>query len=162
MLATRSAVRRRCTKRQGMAALELVGVLPFLTALILGAWELGRLIEVHQLVANAATEGGRQASMGVYSNAQVRQVVLNALQLSGLNAQNATVTVTNVTNPGTDVSVATRLDAIRVSVSLPYRDVSWITAGLYTNSSTHVDRDSVWYSARNASYPTSITVPSGY
>ena len=51
-------------KRTGTAAVELAVCLPFLLVLILGIWEVGRMVMVQQLIANAAREGGRQAAAG--------------------------------------------------------------------------------------------------
>src|SRR5689334_20071830 len=86
--------------RQGVAAVEFAVVLPFLLLLLAGIWEVGAMVEVQQILSNAAHVGGRQASTGLNTNAQVQQAVLQYLQNAGLPTQNVTVTVTDVTSGG--------------------------------------------------------------
>ena len=40
--------------------------------LMLGTWEVGRMVEVSQILNNAVREGGRSASTGQYTNSQVQ------------------------------------------------------------------------------------------
>jgi hypothetical protein len=56
-----SAVPRR---RKGAAAVEFAVVSPLLFLLLLGLWEVGRIVEVQQVAWNSAREGARDASMG--------------------------------------------------------------------------------------------------
>jgi Flp pilus assembly protein TadG len=51
-------------RRSGSAAVEFAVCLPLLCTLTLGLWEVGRLVEVQQVVFNATREGARDASMG--------------------------------------------------------------------------------------------------
>jgi Flp pilus assembly protein TadG len=60
--------------RRGIAAVELALLLPFLLMLLLGTWEVGRMLQIQQSLTNAAREGGRQASTGLLTNSQVEQV----------------------------------------------------------------------------------------
>jgi Flp pilus assembly protein TadG len=47
-------------RRRGVASIELAAVSLFLLVpLIIGVWELGRLVQVQQIVSNAAREGAR-------------------------------------------------------------------------------------------------------
>ena len=50
--------------RTGSAAVEFCVCLPFITTLLLGLWEMGRMVEVQQVVYNSAREAARDASMG--------------------------------------------------------------------------------------------------
>ncbi len=52
-------------QRRGVAAVELALLLPLILLLLMGLWEIGRAIDVQQLMSNAAREGGRQASTGM-------------------------------------------------------------------------------------------------
>ncbi|HEV3262421.1 MAG TPA: TadE/TadG family type IV pilus assembly protein, partial [Gemmataceae bacterium] len=70
--------------RRGIAAIEFVIVLPLITILLLGLWEGGRLIEIKQIMSNAAREGARQAASGQANTAQVQATVTNYLQAAGL------------------------------------------------------------------------------
>ena len=47
-----------------MAAVEFAMILPVILTLLLGIWEVGRMIEIQQILYNAAREGGRQAAYG--------------------------------------------------------------------------------------------------
>jgi hypothetical protein len=73
----------------------------------------------------------------------------------------AVVTVTDVTQPSTDVSQATELDQLRVSVSIPFSDVRWIALSLITNAGSTLNAEADWYSAKDKTYPTNITPPVG-
>ena len=146
-------------RRHGAAAVELALLIPLILALLLGTWEAGRLIEVNQILDNAAREGGRRASTGALTNAQVRQEVLDYLQNAGLPVANAVVTVQNLTSPSTDVRDATQMDQIRVAITLPFNDVRWIALYLVTDSTTNITADSVWYSVKDKDYPSLADPP---
>src|SRR5262249_21022107 len=92
--------------RRATAAVELALTLPLILWLLIGLWEVGRIVEVQQFLFNAAREGARQAATGQYTNAQVQQIALNYLKIglndsSGSMTQNATATVVNLSAPGT-------------------------------------------------------------
>lgn len=137
-------------------------ILPVIMTLLLGTWEVGRMVEVQQILNNAVREGGRHASTGQYTNVQVQQVVLNYLSMAGLTTTNAAVTVSDLTNPGIDATAATELDELQITATLPFINVRWASATLVTNSSTTLSATSVWFSNNGQSYPSSITVPAGY
>jgi Flp pilus assembly protein TadG len=145
----RHAPDRPC--RTGVAAVELAFILTFIFVPVLfGVWEVGRLIQIQQVVDNSVREGARAASTGEYSNAQVQQVVLNYLTNSGVSTTNVAVTVADLTHPG-DVSsptvnsfgTAQQLDSLQVTVSVPFSNVYWIAlnyfvaAGSTMNSSAN-------------------------
>ena len=70
--------------RRAVAAVEFAMILPVILTLLLGIWEVGRMIEIQQILYNAAREGGRQASTGQLTDAQVQTVVIQYLQTAGL------------------------------------------------------------------------------
>jgi Flp pilus assembly protein TadG len=145
--------------RRASAAVELAILLPVvLMPILLGIWELGRIVEVQQILDNAAREGARQASTGQKTNAQVSQIVLQYLTDAGLNNAGSNVVVTDVTSP-VDVSAATRLDHITVTVSLPYTNIRWTTLSLFANSSTNLNASADWYSMRDIPLSISSTIP---
>jgi Flp pilus assembly protein TadG len=154
--------RRRSRARRGIAAVEAALVFPLMVTLLLGTWEVSRLVEVYQIVNNAVREGGRQAAAGQVSNSAVQQVVLNYMKNAGLPTTHATVTVSDLTTPGTDATNAAELDMIQITASIPFSDVRWLAAMLVTNSSTSVSVTSVWWSNNNQNYPTNISVPQAY
>lgn len=94
--------------RRGVAAVEFAFVtMLFVVPLIIGVWEVGRLIQVQQIVSNAAREGARLASQAVTlqngvptqikttaSTPSVKSVVYQHLYAAGLtNLVMADVTV---------------------------------------------------------------------
>ncbi len=137
-------------------------MLPVLVTLILGTWEVSRIVEVYQIMNNAVREGGRQAAGGQLSNTAVQQVVLNYLKNAGLPTTNATCTISDLTTPGTDATNAAELDMLQITATIPFSDVRWTTATLVTNNSTVLSVTSLWWSNNNQTYPTNITVPQGY
>src|SRR5947209_9433377 len=55
-------------RRRGVAAVEMAVVLPILLSLIIGVWELGRIIQVTNLMVTAARDGARLAAQGTIIN----------------------------------------------------------------------------------------------
>src|SRR5262249_26909902 len=53
----------------GTAAVEFAAVAPLLLLLLLGLWEVGRAIQVQQILSNAAREGARAAAQAQIVNA---------------------------------------------------------------------------------------------
>jgi Flp pilus assembly protein TadG len=152
----------RSSSRRGVAAVELALLLPFITIMLLGVWEVGRLLEVNQILSNATREGARQASTGLLNNSQIQQVVKTYVQNAGLPTQNVTITVADLTNPGSDATSAAQLDQMRVSLTMPCSDVLYAPLYLVTNPSTQFNVQSVWYSVKDQTYPNSVSVPPGY
>jgi Flp pilus assembly protein TadG len=152
-------------RRRGAAVLELALVLPFLLMLLLGFLEVGRKVYVQMIIENAVGVGGRQASTGFWTNAEVQEAVTNYLRTAKLPAQavqNAVVTVEDLTSPGTDASLADQMDELRVTVTIPFRDLRWIPSWRFTNDSTTAIAKATFRSARVDPYPTDIQPPPGY
>jgi Flp pilus assembly protein TadG len=59
-------LQRRRSQRFGVAAVELAVLMPFLVALLIGLWELGRYLMVMNVLENAAREGARLSSTGSF------------------------------------------------------------------------------------------------
>jgi Flp pilus assembly protein TadG len=138
--------------RHGAAAIELAAVFPLIVMLLLGLMEVGRLIEVQQILTNAVREGGRQASTGRRSNSEVAQVVRDYLKNAGLSTSNVVVTVGNLGAPGVDSTNASQLDRLQVKVTIPYNDIRLANAKLITVPSTTLVATVVWYSLRDRPY----------
>jgi Flp pilus assembly protein TadG len=154
--------RRTGGQRTGVASVELAVSLPLLLFLLLGTWEVGRLLNAKMVLENAAAVGSRQASAGTYTNAQIQQTVLNYIKFAGLSTAHASVTVRDLTNTSTDVSQATQMDRLQVIVTLPFSDVRYVAARLVTSSATQVSATATCNSAKADPYPTSITVPNAW
>jgi Flp pilus assembly protein TadG len=155
----------RARHRPGNAAVEFAVLLPFLVALLLGTWEVGRLVQIKQILANAAREGCRAAATGQQTDSQVQTLVCQYLLDAGLpdytSQASTVVTVTDVTTNG-DVSGASQGDHIRVSVSIPFSDVRWIALYLVTSSNTHLNAEADWTALMDQTYPSTVTSPSGF
>jgi Flp pilus assembly protein TadG len=149
------------SNRRATACVECALILPVLVIFVLGLLEMGRFIEVRQILTSAAEEGARQASAGQVTNAQVVTIVTGCVAAAGLPTTNLKVTVSDLTNPGTDVSQATCLDNLQVTVTLPFIDVRWCSSLLVTNATTKVDATVYWVSSLPQAYPGNVTAPTG-
>jgi Flp pilus assembly protein TadG len=162
--ARRHAKPCRQRRPRGAAAVEFALTLPLMLTVVTGLWEVGRVIEVQLVLANAAREAGRQAATGLYTNAQVQQTALNYLKF-GLNdttgnmTRNATATVVDLNAPGSDVSNATTLDPIQVTVTVPFADVRWINLSLVTTATSVLSGQATWVSLKDLAYPTATPQP---
>jgi Flp pilus assembly protein TadG len=114
---------RRCMRnRPGQSLVEFVLIAPVLLLLIFGLVEFARGWNIRHVVTDAAREGARY--MVVDNNmteAQVLQIIGAALQASGLNPANATITLTACEGPTcSSPSVREVGEAARVTISYPY------------------------------------------
>jgi Flp pilus assembly protein TadG len=132
-------------KRRGVAAVELGFVLPFIMTLLLGLWEVGRLVEMQQILSNAAREGARQASIGSLTGTQIQTVVTNYLKEAGIPTANVVVNVVDNTTGG-DVASANYLDQLQVTVTIPYSDIRWSVVSVFTPGPTLISAQVVWVS----------------
>src|ERR1700733_4290264 len=99
------SVNFKCQKdRRGVATVELVVVMPVLVTMFLGMCEVGRTLNATITLQNAASVGGRLASVGQSTNSQVQQAVLNYLTAANILTTNAVVTVNDLTQSGPDGS----------------------------------------------------------
>jgi Flp pilus assembly protein TadG len=146
-------MRRQYRPRRGVAAVELAVVfLFFLIPLLIAVWEVGRLIQVQQLVSNAAREGARLAAQGNTINSSgsatqimastgtpnVHDTVYQYLYGAGLtNLSPTDVTVAFAFTPAsgyptglTDPYQGVKNQPFTVSVSVPWDRVRWVNLGL--------------------------------
>ena len=146
--------------RQGTAAVEFSVVLVFLMPLLIGLWEVGRLVEVEQLLTNAAREGARQASTGNVNTAGVQQVVVNYLTVNGISGVTASnVTVTNVTDSSrNDPTTANQLDQFHVAVQIPFDSVRWVLLNQITTVK-YLNASAEFYSMRDTPLAVNATIP---
>lgn len=173
----------RCQPRRGLALVEFSLFALFLAGLVIGVWEVGRMIQIQQILNNAAREGGRQASTGQLSATGVQTIVQNylnnALPSAGVSNPTAVATyaynhctVTNLDYPKTDSSVtppksndptdptkALQLDRLQVRVTIRLADVRWIDLYLISDANTNLVATSVWPSVRDRDYPTPVDPP---
>ena len=157
--------------RRGIVATEAAVVMPFLIITMFGMWEVGRLIQVNQVVVNSAREGARLAA-GAYvngtpvTNAMVQQAVRDYMRASGLPAaayNGATITLTCLASPSwVNPSDALPLDRFTVQVTIPtgaaFNSMLW---SLVTRLSS-VNQMSVtvsWVSCTDAKIAVSTQLP---
>jgi Flp pilus assembly protein TadG len=153
----RPAVRRQ--PRRGAAAVEFAVVSLVLFPLLIGIWEVTRLVEVQQLLANAAREGGRQASTGNVNTAGVQQVVASYLTRNGIPCSTSNVTVTNLTSSSrSDPTTANQFDQFHVTVTIPFDSVRWVLLNQITNT-TQLTAAADWYSMKDVPLSINTNIP---
>jgi Flp pilus assembly protein TadG len=171
-------IRRTRTARRGAAAVELLVTAPIFFVLLVGIWEVGRLVELQQLVNNAAREGARQASTGQYTAADVQSAVIAYLQNAGLPTTdssgnpNVTVTAVDLTTAG-DPKGAAQMDHVRVTVAYPMDNarylmfVGWTTkdygvvgGGTFVPAGTMLNSSADWYVMADVPVTVPTTIPS--
>ena len=143
----------RRPQRRAVAAVEFAMILPVILTLLLGIWEVGRMIEIQQIMYNAAREGGRQAASGELTNAQVQAAVIDSMQTSGLPVTHVVVTVKDFDTPANDVSNANYLDRIQITVTIPFADVRWSLISLVTTPGQLMVSQVEWVTMVDKPYP---------
>jgi Flp pilus assembly protein TadG len=146
------------SNRRGVAAVEFAVVLPLLLLVLAGLWEVGDMVRVQQLLSNAARVGGRQASTGLNTNAQVEQSVIQYLQNAGLPTSNVVVSVVDVTSGG-DVSNAQQMDQINVTVTIPFKDVAWDALSYVVPANSQITGMATWFSMVDLPVTVNTTLP---
>jgi Flp pilus assembly protein TadG len=147
-------------RRGGAAAVEFAVVLTFLMPLLVGTWEVGRMVQVQQLLFNAAREGARQAAAGQLTAAGVQQAVVNYMAFNGFSSvTTSNVTVTNLTSSSRSNPVtANQMDEFQVTVSIPFSSVRWVVLKQIT-STTQLSATSTWYSMNDLPVTVDTTIP---
>jgi Flp pilus assembly protein TadG len=169
----------RHARRSGTATVEFALVMMFLLPpMVIGLIEVGRMVEVQQILSNAAREGARHASTAQYTNNQCRDLVKAYLLAANIPITNATVYVSDLgstTTLGTppfnstaaqagdqgDVTQAKHLDVVYVYLTVPYSDVRWINLNLATSSTTTLSAQSTWISGVDKPYGGTADAPTG-
>jgi Flp pilus assembly protein TadG len=146
-------LRRRARAREGVAAVEVAVVATFLLVpLLIGVWEVGRMVQVQQIVSNAAREGARVAAQGytingsgaptevtvAAGNPNVADTVYRYLLAAGLtNLQKSDVAVSfQFLAPGSGGSTPTepyqgeKGQPFSVTVAVPWEKVRWVSLGV--------------------------------
>jgi Flp pilus assembly protein TadG len=160
--------RPRSAPRSGTAAVEFAVLMLFLVPLLLfGMLEIGRMVEVTQILQNAVREGGRQASTGQQSDVRCIQIVQEYLQREGIPIQNANITVVNLGFPGNNGPPdnnpinASDLDRLQIAVTLPVQDIQWLSIHVITGTNYQLTASATWSSMKDHGYPVPAP-PSGF
>ena len=136
---TRASSRRR----PGSAAVEFAIVLPLFMTLLFGIWEVGRMVQVSQVLQNAAREAARQASTGEVNLATIQtnvQSYIQGAQPQITNFSNFNVAFANLTNSAvTDPTGCVQLDKFTITVTMPFDNVA-----LVLEQGVYADRNSAF------------------
>ena len=151
------------SRRPGSAAVEFAVVLPLFITLLFGIWEVGRMVQVSQVLQNAAREAARQASTaqhdpvdhpderpGVHPGAQPQ-----ITNFTGFNVAFADLTNSAVTDP----TGCTQLDKFTITVTMPFDNVRWSLTKMFTPTGTQLSAQVTWYSMRDLPVTVSTTLP---
>jgi Flp pilus assembly protein TadG len=158
--------------RSGAAAVELACVLPLVALLLFGVLDIGRMVEVEQLLNNAARDGGRLAAVGStldpttgnqvdYYASDVTNLVQGYLANNGINTGGLVVQFSDVTNPSaTDPYEAQKLDQLNITVQLPFNNVRWTLIGSFMQTDNVVlSASATWFSMEDSSVSVPTTLP---
>ena len=140
----------RTPRRPAVAAVEFAFVAPVLVVLLAGVWEVGRMVEMQQLLSNAAREGARIAAQGLTINStgsptqicvttgdpNVQQTVLNYLNQAGLPVTSSNLVVTFVFLNGdttqTQPYQAGKGQLFQVTATIQTSGLGWSFLNLFT------------------------------
>lgn len=175
-------LRRTTTRRRGVAAIEfaLVAIF-FLVPTMVSVWEIGRLIQVKQIVSNSAREGARLAGQATTINSNgtvtqiqtnngspnVRQVVYQYLLASGLtNLQLSDIQVDfEFLAPRSDGLPATqpyqgeKNQPFKVTVTIKqWSSVRWINLGAISGT-TSITHSATWQMLVDDPFTVNSTMP---
>ncbi|MBN1590226.1 MAG: pilus assembly protein [Pirellulales bacterium] len=128
---------RSCRKhRRGAAAVEFAIVAPVFFLMILGMIEVGRAVMVQQIITNASREGARLAVLPGTTATDVTNRVEEIL--ANQTVTGATVEILDESGGVVDPTTAQYGDVIKVTVSVPFSNVSWMPPWKYFKDKTLV------------------------
>ena len=125
---TRRRHRLRRRDRKGTSVVEFAIVAPLFFMLLIGIIEVGRALMVQQVLINASRVGARRAVM--FSSTET--AVIDAVEeyADGVGVDGVAVTVTP------DPAAADSGDAVTVSVSIDFGNVSWLPSPWFMGGKT--------------------------
>lgn len=115
-------LRRRNADRRGAAAVELAVVAPLFIFLIFATVEIARMFMVQHMILNASREGARTAVADSATSEEIEERVEEFLEDNGIE--------------GATVTADKNSESVRVSVSIPYADVTWIPSPEFLRHAT--------------------------
>ena len=173
-MAPRGRKFRPCTSandRRGAVAVEAACVLPVALVFLMGIWEVGRLVEVNQVLYNAARQAARLAAGGSNAGTQVtaamtQQAARDYLTAAGFPSaavSGAQITLTCLANPAwTDPCNALPLDKFQVTVTIPagtpFNSLRWSLLTQLT-SVTSLSATVSWQSLNDSQVVVNTTIP---
>ena len=121
-------------KRQGVALVEFALVIPVFFVLFFGMVDIARAFMAKALLDNAARVGSRTGTLQGKTNADVQAAITAAFAGEGINGTTATITVNG---KAVDVSTAVTGDIVRVVISVPVANVTWLPGTGYLTGSLY-------------------------
>jgi len=165
-----------------VAAVEFAAVLPLLLLLLVGIWELGRIIHVQIMLNNAARDGARLAAQanivsttGAYTQIKfntgtpnIEGAIRASLQAAGITDLTGLVVefqfVEAPTSGGTpptsttaDPYTGVKNQRFRVRVTIPYANVRWTTLTLI--NPTTLTAEAYWQCLVDDPFTVNTTMP---
>ncbi len=171
-------LRRRSHTRKGVAAAEVAVITAFLLVpLMIGVWEVGRLVQVTQIVSNSARAGARLAAQGttITASGSTTQVVVSGTApdvtdtvyqyligagLTRLQASDVTVTFTFLppnSNGATQPYQGLKGQPFTVQVTVPWNKVQWVNLGII--NPTTVSYTVYWQMMVDDTFTVNATLP---
>jgi Flp pilus assembly protein TadG len=120
-------------RRRGAAIVEFALIAPILFLLIMGSIEFGRAAMAKDLLANAARAGARTGALPGKSNGDIESQANTSLSDSGVSGATVAITVNGAT---TDAAAAMQGDIVQVTVTVPYKSVSWLPSPWFLGNTT--------------------------
>ena len=124
---------RTCRKyRRGAAAVEFAIVAPLFVTLVFGMIEFGRVVMVQQLLTNATREGARVGVLSDSTSTDAKNKVVSYLASGKITIATSAVTATYASDP----SLTDSGEAVTVSVSVHFSQVSWLPSPIFLSGYT--------------------------
>lgn len=168
--------------RRGVAVVEFAVVLPLLLLLLLGIWELGRIIHVQVIMNNAARDGCRLAAQafivnpsGSYTKIKydtdtpnIKGSIRAYLQAAGItNLTGVTISFQFVEASGSTPITPNNANAdpwngkknqrFRIRITIPYDNVRWTTLTLI--NPTTLTSEAYWQCLVDDPFTLNTTLP---
>jgi hypothetical protein len=167
---------RHCTGRRAVAAVEMAFLAPVLLALMVGLWQVGRIIQVKELLDAATMEGARLAAqsqiiapVGGFTqihtstgipNVQdtVREYLFNAGVVNSTNVGDVAVSFVFIDGDTsrTDPYQGLKGERFQVTATLPAQDINWTPFNITPTSLTS---SVVWAILVDSPFTVNTTVP---
>jgi len=169
-------------RRRGAASVEMAFVMLYvLGPLMIGIWEMGRAVQVQQIVTGAAREGARLAAQGrtisengtptaiqaaidpagnITQQANVKAAVYQTLVgggLDNLKYEDVTVTFSFLSGGGTNPADGVKSQPISVKVSVDFAKVRWVNLGLINPSK--IEYTATWRMMVDDPFGVNTTLP---
>ena len=139
----RSKLERVCRlcrrNRRGAAVVEFAVVAPLFFLLVFGMIEFGRMVMVQQIITNGSREGARIAVLDGTTTDEVVSAVQDYLASASINVEGAEITAIatdDETGAERPLAQSDYGDAVTVTVSVPFGQVSWLPTPMFLGGST--------------------------